>query len=65
MILDSRIGCSCEVRADMTDDELMKVQSCNSRWVCSTLDKIRRLYVDLGRHYREEDARNALGLTDG
>lgn len=52
-ILDARIGCACEVRADMTDDELMfGVQSCTAGYVCGTLDRIRGNYVDYNRHTR-------------
>ena len=43
-ILDAREGCLCEIRSDMSDRELMRVVSCQPKWVCSTLDKIRRLY---------------------
>jgi hypothetical protein len=45
--------CTCRIEAMMSDDELQKVESCKLGYVCSTLDKVRRHYVNYGRHTGE------------
>lgn len=49
-VLDNAIDCHCPIDPQMTDDELMTVQSCTPGWVCSTLDYIRRSKVNYKRH---------------
>lgn len=53
-ILDARLNCTCKIAPTMTDDELQHVKSCTPNWECSTLDKIRRQFVDYARHDKEE-----------
>ena len=54
-ILDTRATCTCKIAPTMTDDELMRVKSCTPNWECSTLDKIRRLFVNYARHAEEAE----------
>jgi hypothetical protein len=54
-ILDARLTCTCKIAPTMTDDELMAVRSCAAGWQCSTLDKIRRQFVDYARHDKEAE----------
>jgi uncharacterized protein YunC (DUF1805 family) len=44
-VLDNRGLCTCEIRPDMTDAELLAVESCNPYWICGILDGIRRTEV--------------------
>jgi len=40
-------GCSCQIYPEISDRELMRgALSCSPHWVCSTLDKVRRMVVD-------------------
>jgi hypothetical protein len=47
--------CKCDIRDDMTDDELMHVKSCAPHWQCSTLDAVRRRVVNYNRHFDQDD----------
>lgn len=41
-VLATRRSCQCEIRADMSNDQLMRMKSCKVAFVCPVLDKLRR-----------------------
>ena len=58
VIMDDRGSCTCDLRADMTDTQLMRMRTCTESdgsgfgrggWVCAVTHKIRCKYVDLDR----------------
>lgn len=56
-ILADRFACTCDIRPDMTDDELMyEVKSCTPAWQCSILCRVRDRVVNYARHSPKEAA---------